>query len=217
MSKLTQSNSVRQPSPIYLELREKRDPDDGAAVIASKQVAVLVRQKLKMEFPNVKFSVRSSYNAIRIGWTDGPTTVEVDPVVNCYSFGGFDGSIDMEYSGSNWLLPDGSMQPAGSHGTEGSRGSVAGFSTDCPQPGAILVKYGPKYVFTSREVSPQLMTRLVDDAARHYGFDVDPKLTPWGQYIPELREYVATLAHRLECERAMEAMQNSAGWRRVAV
>lgn len=48
-----------------------------------------IRTELKRNFPSVKFSVRyesfSGGDAYRIGWTDGPTTKQVDTVVGKYA------------------------------------------------------------------------------------------------------------------------------------
>lgn len=66
-----------------------------------------IRIELKAAFPGVKFSVRSRSfsmgNAIDIGWTDGPVTVQVDEIVGKYSAGSFDGMTDCyEYSRNPW-------------------------------------------------------------------------------------------------------------------
>ena len=53
--------------------------------VSVAETAKLVRQAVKQAFPDVKFSVRStSYSggsSVRVGWTDGPQTAEVDKVV----------------------------------------------------------------------------------------------------------------------------------------
>lgn len=52
-----------------------------------------IRIELKAAFPETKFSVRSeSYsmgNAIRIGWTDGPTSAQVEAISDKYEAGHF--------------------------------------------------------------------------------------------------------------------------------
>lgn len=66
--------------------------------------AKMIRAKLKTAYPSVRFSVVSeSYaggDAVRIGWTDGPTTDAVDRIAKPHQHGHFDGSIDM-YESSN--------------------------------------------------------------------------------------------------------------------
>ena len=63
-------------------------------VVAAKNI----RTELKRAFPGVKFSVRSdSYaggNAVRISWTDGPTSEQVEKIADKYSGGSFDGMTD---------------------------------------------------------------------------------------------------------------------------
>ena len=143
--------------------------ENGVAYLAAKDVAVLVRAALKKAFPKVKFSVRSDYSAIDVFWTDGPRCREVSEIIGQFSFGGFDGSIDMAYSSRNWLLPSGEMEPAESRGTCGSMGYVQGYATDCPKAGAVLVGSSVKYVHTHRDMSPEYTERLRKRTVEHYG------------------------------------------------
>jgi glyceraldehyde-3-phosphate dehydrogenase/erythrose-4-phosphate dehydrogenase len=74
------------------------------------QAATEIRKELKLKFPGFKFSVRSSNfsmgNSVDIDWTDGPTTEQVDAIVDKYQYGHFDGSIDMyEYSNKREDIP----------------------------------------------------------------------------------------------------------------
>lgn len=73
------------------------------------ETAKLVRQALKESFPGIKFSVRSdSYSggaSIRIGWTDGPNSKQVESVASEFEGSYFDGMID--YKGSNYHALDG--------------------------------------------------------------------------------------------------------------
>lgn len=177
--------------------RSSRDAE-GVAQISSKDVAVLVRDRLKREFPGVKCSVRSDYNSVDIYWTDGPTGSQVERVTAQYKFGGFDGMIDMAFSKHNWLMPDGSMTTAHCSGTRGSMGSVDAETSDCPQPGAVMVKYGPKYVFTHRETSDARLAEMVKAAADHYGFIVPEGVNLRNHVIPELGDYACAIACRYE-------------------
>ncbi len=75
----------------------------SGCVIAAKNI----RTELKLAFPRVKFSVRSeSYaggNAVRISWTDGPTSQQVEKITGKYSGGSFDGMTDCyNYRRSPW-------------------------------------------------------------------------------------------------------------------
>jgi hypothetical protein len=66
--------------------------------------AKAIRKELKAAFPSIKFSIRSESfaggDAVRIGWTDGPTTKQIDEITGKYQYGHFDGMIDM-YENSN--------------------------------------------------------------------------------------------------------------------
>jgi glyceraldehyde-3-phosphate dehydrogenase/erythrose-4-phosphate dehydrogenase len=63
------------------------------------QTAKAIREELKKEFPNTAFSVRSSSfsmgDDVRIEWTNGPTTEQVEQITNKYEYGQFDGMIDL--------------------------------------------------------------------------------------------------------------------------
>lgn len=72
-------------------------------VLAAKNI----KRELSQLWPSVKFSIRSkSYsggNNISVHWTDGPTSAQVDAILNKYEGGSFDGSNDLyTYSRSPW-------------------------------------------------------------------------------------------------------------------
>jgi hypothetical protein len=74
------------------------------------QTAKAIRTELKEKFPETKFSVTSETfsmgNAVRIGWTDGPTEKAVKEIVDKYQYGHFDGMIDCyEYSNTRDDIP----------------------------------------------------------------------------------------------------------------
>ena len=77
--------------------------------LSCAETAKLVRQALKESFPDVKFSVKSSVYSggasIRVGWTDGPTSKQVDPILHSFEAAYFDGMID--YKGSRYHALDG--------------------------------------------------------------------------------------------------------------
>lgn len=69
--------------------------------ISMTDTAKLIRKTLKEAFPGVTFSVRcgkGSSSAINIGWTDGPSSDQVEAVVGVFQGGYFDGMTD--YQGS---------------------------------------------------------------------------------------------------------------------
>jgi Large polyvalent protein associated domain 29 len=144
--------------------------------IAVAATAKLIRAALKKAFPAVKFSVRSSsYSggaSIRVGWMDGPLAKEVEAVAGVYSSGGFDGMIDLKYSSDEWLMPDGSVSPAKSRGTEGSMGSVPAYDYPAPGPEAKLVHFGADYVFFNREISAAAYTAAAAKVCADYGVEM---------------------------------------------
>ena len=119
--------------------------------LSTPETAKMVRKRLKADFPGVKFRVRSDGSAMNISWVDGPTTKMVDAVAGAYSGGGFDGSIDMSYYTTSYLLADGfTMVDGNSGGTENSMGCAPAYKNEIPE-GAEEVSPGPKFVFTRRE------------------------------------------------------------------
>lgn len=67
--------------------------------------AVNIRIELKRAFPSVKFSVHIEHrgtSSINIGWTDGPTTEQVEQITGKYQEGNFNGMEDIyEYNHDN--------------------------------------------------------------------------------------------------------------------
>lgn len=66
--------------------------------------AAAIKVELKAAFPGIKFSVTSDSfsmgDSVHIGWTDGPTSNEVENISKKYQYGHFDGMTDM-YESSN--------------------------------------------------------------------------------------------------------------------
>ncbi|MFB4321611.1 LPD29 domain-containing protein [Priestia sp. BR_2] len=50
--------------------------------ISGKEAKKHIAEALKIVFPGVKFSMRSSYDSVYVTWTDGPLTIEVERVLN---------------------------------------------------------------------------------------------------------------------------------------
>lgn len=154
---------------IIQSARDSRDTD-GVAWISATDVAKLIKARLAKEFPGVKFSVRTPHHgSIYVSWDGFPMQGDVEAIIESYEFGGFDGSIDMAYSSDCWLLPDGRIVPAACNGTKGQRGCVPEFSTDCPQPGAVLVRGGAKYISASQHIPCSVWAAAV--------VSVDPSLS----------------------------------------
>lgn len=123
---------------------------------STAETAALIRVQLAKKFPGIKFSVRSSEYAggssVSVSYEFGPSAKQVEELVGAFESRGFDGSIDLSYHKSSWLLPDGSAQLAHTPGTEDSRGSHGAVDTDAPHPGAVLVNFGASYVRVSRQL-----------------------------------------------------------------
>lgn len=181
--------------PVFDKARNERGDSDYAYLDAT-DTAKLVRSALKREFPGVKFSVRtdkySGGSSVDVSWTDGPRTAEVDAVIRPYAMSGFDGMIDMQYSYTNWLYPNGSIGFAETKGTEGSMGVVAADTGDPEFAHAVMVKGGADYVMGQRELSNELRDKLKAQASERYSVDGDYVTLPDGD-----REWLGTVVHRL--------------------
>jgi hypothetical protein len=137
--------------------------------------AKLIRAALKKAFGKQKFSVRSSSYAggasVSIAWTDGPTTKAVDAVVQPFSSRGFDGSIDMAYSKTSYMLPDGTVTYGETEGTSGSMGYVTPVKNPLPE-GARKVHFGSNYVSTSRANSAAAVKAALEAVVEKFGNQV---------------------------------------------
>jgi hypothetical protein len=70
------------------------------------KIGAIVKAELKSEFPGVKFSVTSDYNAVRVSWTNGPSHKKVDEITSKYKMGHFDGMTDSyEYTNRRHDIP----------------------------------------------------------------------------------------------------------------
>jgi len=172
--------------------------------ISEVETAKLIRKVLKKEFPGVKFSVRTkSYSmgaSITVGWTDGPTSEQVDKAVQPFSGSAFDPMIDLKYNVTSWLLPDGSIQFGNSRGTY--NGSDPGYENSKPHPDAVEVNFGADYIFTSRSYSSEFLQKVADNYSQETGWDIPeiyiceysgnasykftPKAIPGGQHFQTL-------------------------------
>lgn len=86
--------------------------DEGNALITATKN---MRIELKRAWPGIRFSIKSSRytggDSIRVRWTDGPTSKEVDSIVGKYKAGSFDGMTDCyEYDSTGWTRVFGDAQ-----------------------------------------------------------------------------------------------------------
>lgn len=119
--------------------------------VSSTDTAKIIRRELKANFPDIKFSVRTdSYSggsSIRIKWTDGPPTAEVESLVSRYKAGWFDGMTDCyEYDNELVANEDGSLE---------------------------LIHYAPKFVFCTRNMSEGRRRYYWREVERFLGVKVD--------------------------------------------
>lgn len=87
--KFAADKDALRADPRYSKLKQTGNGDGGGKLVASN-----LRIELKAAFPGVKFTVRSDYNSVRVGWLDGPTTDEVKALTGKYEAGHFDGMDD---------------------------------------------------------------------------------------------------------------------------
>jgi len=132
--------------------------------ISTAEVAKMIRKDLKKSFPGVKFYVRSDHGSITIHYRDGVDSALVKKLVSTYEGAGFDGSIDLEYNKTHYLLPDGSICLARNSGSANSGGAVP--SKEYPRPpGAEEVSLGVKYIFVTHHYSTEAVTTAVEEVA----------------------------------------------------
>lgn len=88
----------------------KADLKNNPTKSSSANCAIAIREELKTNFPNVKFSVKSSNfaggDSVSITWSDGPTNDQVREITRKYQYGSFNSMEDMyEYTNSRADLP----------------------------------------------------------------------------------------------------------------
>lgn len=79
-------------------------------MLEAAKCAKEIKSLLRKTYPGTKFSVRSDQfaggDAVRISYTDGPASEEVNKLVSKYQYGNFDGMTDMyEYSNTREDIP----------------------------------------------------------------------------------------------------------------
>lgn len=99
-------------------------------LIPAKEVAHLVRLKLKQAFPGIRFSVRSNKGrtatSISVHWglDETITQEQVHAVIGEYQSNRFDGICDATLHVTHWLAADGTLTVAYAEGSRGQRGSM---------------------------------------------------------------------------------------------
>jgi hypothetical protein len=93
-----------------LQWKEKRKEENKGKSSSHAAAAAALRTELKTAFPGIRFSVTSDSfaggDAVRVSWTDGPTTAEVKEFSGKYQYGNFNGMEDIyEYTNSREDIP----------------------------------------------------------------------------------------------------------------
>lgn len=141
--------------------------------LSCAETAKHVRNALKLAFPGVKFSVRSSnYSggaSIDVRWKDGPLTKAVESVAKAFEGKTFDGMIDMATGVEAYVDSSGRVVGHSTHGTEGSKGVIPAFD-DAP-PNASRVHFGADYVFCQRDMSPETERAVKERVCKRFGLE----------------------------------------------
>ena len=103
--------------------------NSNARYISATDTAKLVRADLKAHFPYTVFSVRCHHGSIDVRWTDGATSLEVQPILNHYEGATFDGMIDLR--GSQDTEHEGELVHFGASFVQGQRECTPAFKNKC--------------------------------------------------------------------------------------
>ena len=165
---------------------------DGKTYLTVTETAKLVRAALKKAFPGTKFSVRSdSYSggaSIRVRYTDGPKSKDVEKVAKRYAGASFDGMIDLKYHHEHFLCPDGTVVWARDFGHSYANDSNIRTLDDMP-PGTKVVSFGADYVFVDRDLSDEFRARIEKALEATYaefknGYERDARIgSMWGSDV----------------------------------
>lgn len=110
--------------------------------------------------------------------------------------------IDMAYSYTSWLMPDGTATIAGTSGTGGSRGSVPAFENPKPHPDARRVRFLLNFVFTSRFFTRPVVERAAAEVTAETGWE-PPEIRDTDAYLSRTKtapaaEFVWSFGKELE-------------------
>lgn len=124
-------------------------PTQTKRYLSAAETAALVRGAVKDAHPGVKFSVRCrpGGGTIDVGWTDGPTTRQVEATAKRYAGATFDGMTDMREHHDSIL------------------------STD---EGAEVVSFGADFVHCHRTLSAEFRAELESEIAEFTGLPYHP-------------------------------------------
>lgn len=147
------------PADVYKRALSEIAKGSERAYVRTKDIAVLIRGGLERRFPGVKFSVRSSlYSGGSSIDVDCPPSVDsraVRQFCSRYNGSGFDGMIDLKYSKTLWLAPNGEVSFAHTQGSQGSAGVDPEQCGSPHHPQAVQIWGGADWVHVhQREPAP---------------------------------------------------------------
>jgi len=156
------------------------ETENERVYLSCAETAKYVRQALKENFPNTKFSVRSRTYAggasIDIYWRNGAAESEVNSVAKSFEGAGFDGSIDLKYYKTHYLTKDGKVVSGNSPGTADSGGYHNGYEYQKPE-GAREVHFGADFIFCNREITEDVATKIAEGFSEYNGHKFNGDLT----------------------------------------
>jgi hypothetical protein len=101
---LAKIEKVKENADSREQWKAKQKEENKGRTSRHAAAAAALREELKSKFPGFKFSVTSESfsmgDAVRVSWTDGPKTSEVEKISGKYQYGHFDGMSDM-YENTN--------------------------------------------------------------------------------------------------------------------
>jgi hypothetical protein len=103
-------NSLKAAADSREEWKAKQKEANKGKSSSHAAASAAIKQELKKVFPSVKFSVKSDSfsggNSVHVNWSNGPTTGEVDNIIDKYQYGHFNGMEDIyEYSNQRTDIP----------------------------------------------------------------------------------------------------------------
>jgi hypothetical protein len=181
---------IKGGRPVYPQQKQEEE-----IRLSTADTAKIIRNELKKKFPSQKFSVTSENysggSSIDVRWIDGVALTDVEDVVKGYENAGFDGSIDLKYYKTHYLLPNGEIVLAKSEGTASSGGYYPAVDNVKPK-GAKIIHMGANYIFCERRISDETAEKVSKEIARqsnleYRGLDSMPKDVghgdTWGQIV----------------------------------
>ncbi len=102
--------SIKSTADSREEWQAKQKEKNKGLKSSHAATAAAIRAELKVNFPDVKFSVTSDSfaggNSVSVSWTDGPTSRQVKEFTSKYQYGSFNGMDDIyEYTNSREDIP----------------------------------------------------------------------------------------------------------------